>query len=472
MEYYSLEKKLSEKVVLLIATLFIVLSIIINIVLSTWLEHEYDEALEAKANVLVTLMKDTPEGLDFDFADEFMPEFEKVVEAEYFQIWLANGQTFERSHSLLDHDLPHSKSKSIGQKTNDLMLIDGRGGRMIEIIFFPQIPEDEDRTTEKLASQQLVTLVLARERSELDLLINIIRIVSIASTLIILFTIHFLIKHTVRKSLLPLHDLKSQIQSLDAENLKQRLMLSKTPIELSDVVDQLNDLLGRLEASFFREQRFSSDVAHELRTPISEIRSMSEIALKWPNDETLVKEFYSGVLESSIQMQTVVTNLMALARGEEGDITLGSKSSKLADLVNLCIESYVDIAKNKNINIINDIDVNLTITTSVFEFAQILHNLLSNAVSYCVNDSDVLLTATTNDNGVSLRISNITDQLNESDLEFLFDRFWRKSKARSSSSNSGIGLSLVKAYTRILKYEISTRLVRKEFSVSITNIKQ
>jgi len=471
MKTFSLESHLSKRVVLLNAIIFISLTLIINITVSIWLEHELDEALEDKANVLITLMKDTPEGLDFDFADEFMPEFEATDHTEYFQLWVDQKTVFERSHSLIDNDLPMETKMQPGYAFKDLILIDGRQGRMVQVVFLPQIPEYEDRTPEKLASQKLMTLVYAREREELDLLINSIHVITVIFTIIILFLINYLVKITVRKSLSPLHVLKEQITILNADNLKERLFIKNPPFELLDVIEQVNNLLERLDKSFYREQRFSSDVAHELRTPISELRSMSEVALKWPDDVSLVKDFYNGVLESSIQMELLVSNLLALARCDVGNITLLPEEILVSETINNCWSHYQSDAKSKNVQLVCSGLDDFKIMTSMNEFVQIINNLLSNAVSYCVDNSEIEIIVMQSSEGASLIVSNITSDLEQADLSSIFDRLWRKSKSRSSSEHSGLGLSLVKAYCKLLGLKITTQLSdEKKFTVRIENL--
>ena len=107
MKAYSIEGQLSKRVMLLIALVFLSSALVINLIVTNWLENEYDVTLKSKASVLVTLVKDNQGGVDFDFADEFMPEFEAQKNPEYFQLWREDQSIFERSHSLKSYDLPY-----------------------------------------------------------------------------------------------------------------------------------------------------------------------------------------------------------------------------------------------------------------------------------------------------------------------------------------------------------------------------
>ena len=463
MKAYSIEGQLSKRVMLLIALVFLSSALVINLIVTNWLENEYDVTLKSKASVLVTLVKDNQGGVDFDFADEFMPEFEAQKNPEYFQLWREDQSIFERSHSLKSYDLPYLLAiKKEGMVFQDITLTDGRRGRMVQIVFLPQIPEDEDRTPEKLASQKFMTLVVAKERETLDQIINLVHLFSFIGALIVLLIVNFLVKHTVRNSLKPVFNIKEQIKILSADNLKVRLDINDPPDELKDVIYHFNQLLTRLEQSFTREHRFSSDVAHELKTPIAELRSMAEVALKWPEDINLVKEFYSGVNDASKQMQIMVNNLLALARCEKGDVNLEPQEVAIKELIDECWQHHQHESKKKNIRLISRIPSKTKIITSLTEFEIIINNLISNAITYSPEDTDVIVDIRHHTDSVTLAISNIAEQLDQADLKLMFDRLWRKSESRSSSEHSGLGLPLVKAYIELIGLRISVNLSDKK----------
>lgn len=472
MNTYSLENRLSKHILLTNFIIFILLALLINISVSIWLEYQYDESLKSKAKLLMTLVKDNPDGLDFDFADEFMPEFESKQDPEYFQIWIDNDHVFEKSRSLHHNDLPKMDLHMDHQNIQDLILMDGRHGRMIQLEFIPQIPEDKNRTPEKLASQKKVILTYAKQRESLDSLINSIHVITVIFCFFIIFTIKYLIHLAVHNALKPLNSLNNQIENFDVNNLYLRLKSDNTPTELAVMINHFNQLLERLEQSFYREQRFSSDIAHELRTPIAELRSMSEVALKWPNDTDMVNEFFTDVLESSIEMQTLVSNLLSLARSEMKFSSLTLESFMLKNLIDSCLLHLQDQLVSKSINICCEFDNNLIINTSTFEFEQIMKNLISNAISYSPDSSEILIQASYVNNHIELVVSNYTNNLEAGDLELMFDRLWRKEASRTPSSHTGLGLSLVKAYAKALDLQVSVGLSEAQlFSIKIKNIK-
>ena len=84
------------------------------------------------------------------------------------------------------------------------------------------------------------------------------------------------------------------------------------------MVDQLNELLARLETAFRRERQLTSDIAHELKTPIAELRNLCEVGARWPDDPVTARKFFEDAWTIALQMERVVVHLLALARYDEG----------------------------------------------------------------------------------------------------------------------------------------------------------
>ena len=471
MASFSIQHRLSRRVVLLTGLVLFVVAVLSDFIVTRWLEQQYDKMLITKASLLVTLAKDMPDGIDFDFADEFMPEFERQVNPEYFQLWKEDKSIFERSHSLKGNDLMHLGLTRQGQVIEDIELLDGREGRMIQIVFLPQIPDEDQRTLQKLASQSLMTLAIARERETLNQLLLIVHVTLFIGMLIVLIVIDFLVSKTIKHGLSQLINMREQIVLLGADNLTTRLNLALPPSELEDVIKQFNKLLDRLEASFSREQRFTSDVAHELRTPIAEIRNMSEVALKWPDDRQLVQGFYCDIHASSLQMQQLVTNLLLLARSENGLIELEPKEFDLKQLINEAWQHCLENANKKKIKLKLEINELLKIMTSHTEFTLILNNLLSNAVNYSPVNAVIEVSAEHKDQYITLRLKNKADNLAQTDIDHIFDRLWRKDNSRTSSLHTGLGLALVKSHAELLNLKASASIIENNsFEFKLENI--
>lgn len=454
----SIENHLRFLIIISVGLILLIANVILDYTVVHWLGAEYDRALHAKAKALVTLTKQEGNEVELDFADEFMPEFESPTNSEYFQLWLQDGTLLERSHSLDDLDLPYSKQYALDHRFNDMDLPDGRKGRKIEIVFIPQIVDKSQRTAENLAKQQRAILVVARERESLNDLLFTVHLSLVIAVFLMILIIGFIVKYAVKKGLEPLHAVKKQLSHLNAEQLDERLIMDSQPAELNPLIEQFNQLFERLETSFKREQRFSADVAHELRTPVSELRNLSDVAIRWPCDRQLVIDFFSDVFDISTRMQHTINNLMALARCEKGKFELEYREAELTEFVNLAWLRVKKEAESKHLVFIPQFTGTFWFHTSMNEFDLILNNVFSNAVEYSPENGTITASITEADGVGQFELSNPAEHLVPSDLDDMFDRLWRKDLARSSEHHAGLGLSLVKAYAAALNLDVDVKL--------------
>ncbi len=426
------------------------------------LRQEFDQALLAKARALVTLTKQHRGEVEIDFADEFMPEFEAPSRPEYFQLRLGEGASLERSHSLGSRDLPFSQDVSRSPRFHDLRLPDGRPGRMVEIAFVPQSEEEEEVETAldpaaPPLQRRAAVLAVARGTEPLDSLIRSLHGTAIGLALLLMGGIALLVHFAVRRGLAPLEEIGRQVQAMDAERLDSRLTVQPPVRELSPVVEQLNALLARLEAAFDRERRFSSDVAHELRTPVAELRSLAEVGARWPDDRPAVEAFFEDARSIALQMERTVATLLALARCEGG---LEQAELSRFDVAELLAETWAPLAAEAEARALR-IETAATAEPVVGDREKlrlILGNLLSNAVTYSPPGSTVACTARVDGGALEITVANPAPNLAEADLPHLFDRFWRKDAARSNGRHAGLGLALARSLAAVLGFELTARL--------------
>ncbi|MCW8878311.1 MAG: HAMP domain-containing histidine kinase [Kangiellaceae bacterium] len=462
--------------ILIISIIALVIS---NEFITQWLTRTYDENLIAKVNLLQTIMEYDSGSLEFDFADEFMPEYSRPKDPEYFQIWINNGVIFEKSHSMGDLEFEFRKLPLDQHHIFNSKLPDGRAGRVVYISFYPQIDINDDEESEKkLAPEQeiisrpeslpIATIAIAKERLSLDDVIAIANSILFGSSLILVFILTGIVWWSVKKGLKPLDELQDQIEVLDFKQDNAYLALDREPQELHTLINRFNRMLDSVREGFKREQQFSSDVAHELKTPISEIRTISEVALLNNTDDNNYTHSLKEIKDVSVQMGDLVNQLLALARSEvQKD---GLKRTQLD--VEQLIQNTVHAHKSDMLE--RDVEVTLTnncdpyIYTLSLEFSQIVNNLISNAIRYCPQGSSVSIIWKNTGEKFSLVVSNIAQNLQGEDLKYMFKRLWKKDLARSDVRHSGIGLSLVKAYCEALDYTVNTQLKDEQFSISIS----
>ena len=432
--------------------------------------EEFDRSLLAQARALAALCENEGDGIEFDYAPASMPQFERAHAPDYFQFWHSDGTPLLRSRQAM-RMLQRQPAVQEPTVVWNVPLPDGRTGRAVQLSFTVEfLPDDEDESDPHASPSGVsvppvgdaaatsgsplppieLILVVARGRERLDHLLGIVRWSVLGSgVLVILFSI-LLSWRLLVSGLAPLDEIADQVRGLDAENLDARVALDAPPRELAPVVKQLNALLGRLSASFERERRFAGNVAHELRTPIAELRSLATVAAKWPDDEAAQAAFFGDVGQIATRMEGVISDLLLLARCQAGVERIVPASLDLRQLVMETWRSLADRAAARGLRLEIDIPDGLVLRSDPSKLGIALANLLGNAVSYAHEGTSIECRAAGEGEGFALLICNAADPVPAADIAHLTEPFWRGDPARSSSQHAGLGLSLVAAIAKLL----------------------
>ena len=204
----------------------------------------------------------------------------------------------------------------------------------------------------------------------------------------------------------------------------------------------------------------SSDIAHELKTPIAELINLAEVSLKFPDDKSLSSTFAPEVLAISLRLEKIVANILLFHRYshpvfEKNDVfDVFQVIHRLAD-------------KYPRVRIVSQPDV--LMSSSLFAFETIMANLLQNATIYSPEDSviNVAIAMPANE-GVLATISNTcTNPPSNDELLLMFDPLWQKDSSRTSTENFGLGLSIVNTFTRALGGNVKVTLEQNIISFSL-----
>lgn len=297
-----------------------------------------------------------------------------------------------------------------------------------------------------------IDIVVAKTRVDIDSELQRTRIAIIAVGALAGIGFGLLTTLAIRSGLRPLAAVGDQAARIDADSLGARFP-ADLPAEIRPITAKLDDLLGRLEASFARERRFSADLAHELRTPVAALRAIAEVALKWPDEAD--SENYEDIIEITGELQTTIENMLTLARLENAKAETASEPVNLRAVIEDCWLMYAPKAAERNLEFRNAVSAEATLETDPKLLRIILSNLLSNATEYAPAASRISVDF---DESTGLRFSNPAPHLVESDLPKMFERLWRHDEARSDSSHSGLGLALAKICAGALELELSAEL--------------
>jgi len=482
MSAYSIKSQLTLAVITGSTVIILAGTIFLDAIISLKMQEMFDASLFDKAKSLMALTEQEIDGVEFEFPEGMMPEFgeididnpEKVAGLQYFQLWINTDDVLERSISLGDNTLTRNHTELNHHSFYNDVLPDGRLGRYIEIVFYPPLEEpdegdiqlgkiapDDINLWKKNVDRKIITLVLAREQDSLQDLIMNNRLIIASVMMLALLVIAGLVVKLIKKGLHPLEQLAEQVQKIDEKSINNQIQHSgDISIELAPIEQQINRLLRRLEKAFLREQRFSSDVAHELRTPISELKTLTEVGVMNLNDTEMTKQFYTDVNEISTQMENLVTSLLGLAKADADLLTPTNDDFSLSQLIKKHTLSYsnkLPIDKRFKISVPSDIVVH----SDREKLSVIIRNLLENAANYSPQEANIKIYGVRNTQHYSLTIENTTTNLHSEDIQYLCERFWRKEQSRSDSLHAGLGLTLVAALSEILDITLEFELDKK-----------
>lgn len=249
----------------------------------------------------------------------------------------------------------------------------------------------------------------------------------------------------VRGGLAPLKAMRQKAESITAQRLHARLAVDAVPVELADLAATLNDMLARLEESFRRLSDFSSDLAHEFRTPISNLMTQTQVTLSRPRTPDEYREVLGSNIEEYERLSRMVADMLFIAKADEGQIVPTRERLELAPLVGALVEFHRLAAEEKDVSIVSEGEG--TILGDPLMIRRAVGNLLSNAIRHTPPGGRVSVSVGRSREGqVGIDVANTGETIHAEHLPRLFDRFYRADPSRSGEgSHSGLGLAIVKS---------------------------
>jgi two-component system sensor histidine kinase QseC len=417
------------------------------------IKEQFDDALRSKALAISTLTEQNGEGgIELDFTNQFFHSFSGDEPRDFFQLLKPGDITLARSESLHGADLPRRPGTLERPKYWNFTLPNGRPGRAISLTFIVKPQEGESGVPNADAELQLI---VASDRADLDEAFTELLSIAAGCGVLLLVATLWVMPRVLKRGLQPLERLAEQAARIDANSLTTRFPLDDLPAELLPICGRLNDLLARLEQSFERERRFSADLAHELRTPLAELRSLAECSLKWP--ETREPANDRETLAIATQMEAIVTNLLALARGEQGRLSASLQPVPVTALVEETWRRFAARAESRQLRVHFTFAPASALADAAL-LRSILANLFDNAVDYAPLAGEIALDVRPEGDFTVIRIMNTTDHLDLADVSKMFDRFWRKEAARTGGKHFGLGLSLARTLAEAMGWTLSAEL--------------
>jgi two-component system heavy metal sensor histidine kinase CusS len=206
-------------------------------------------------------------------------------------------------------------------------------------------------------------------------------------------------------------------------------------------------MLARLEQSFAQLTRFSSDLAHEFRSPINNLVAAASVTLARARDPAEYQKTLEVVVEEGQRLSRMVSSMLFLARADNAGQHLHLERVALADEFRKLVDFYEIAAEEQGVTLQAQGEGELMVDPVLLRRA--LSNLLANALRYTPRGGSVRLSATRERGAVAIAVSDDGKGIATEHLPFLFDRFYRADTARSSTDSTGLGLAVVRSIAEL-----------------------
>jgi heavy metal sensor kinase len=247
-----------------------------------------------------------------------------------------------------------------------------------------------------------------------------------------------------RRALSPVDVLVRSAREVSGTNISGRLQKLDTGDELQRLSDTLNEMLDRIESAFLRVTQFTADASHELRTPISLIRTEAELALRRSRGEAEYKESLRHILLEAERTTALIEQLLSMARADSGRETLHLQPVDLRQTLRSVVDGWQQVATIRNLRF------SATIESSEFYvlgdemlLRRLADILLDNAFKYTSSPGEVRLSLEAKDESAAILVQDSGVGIEEEDQSKIFERFYRVDKSRSrAQGGAGLGLAI------------------------------
>lgn len=243
----------------------------------------------------------------------------------------------------------------------------------------------------------------------------------------------------------PIRKVSVDIRAIRSSRLDVRLNAQEVPIELQELALSFNDMLGRIEDGFARLSHFSADIAHELRTPVTNLITQTQVALSQPRPADEYREVLYSNLEELDRMSRMISDMLFLAQTENDPHSLHLSQTRLDTLIRGLFDYFEALAEEADLTLHLDGHAD-DIQADREMLMRALSNLLSNAIRYATRGSTIVVTLQQDAQSSTISVENPGEPIPADALPKLFDRFFRVDPARRrGSAGSGLGLAIVKS---------------------------
>jgi two-component system heavy metal sensor histidine kinase CusS len=456
---WSIGKRLIFLYTILICIILIVSGLLLDWVLRSDLKQEDERFLATQVQSFRILLREYPDDV-------------KTWKAEIERDTRASASTFAKYYvRITDEDgktiietpgMPHNTGQSLSQKSGVTPFVDiayaaftAPNGRPF---LFALATAKEYRKGEKGSIIQ-IALEMSHETAIISDYRQKVTLVVIGGVIFSLL-LGFLI---TKEGLNPLRELMHDVRDITPDKLQVRVGFREWPEEIVALANAFDRMLERLEASFTSISQFSADLAHELRTPINNLRGEAEVAISKARTVEEYRQVLMSSLEEYERLSRMIENILFLARSDSKKQKIKVSPLNILQEITEVLEYYDAVREEKGISV--TLSVNSTLNADKTLFRRALANVLSNAFRYTLADGNISVQSRIisdfkdrasgsgetkkeglHQSAIEITVADTGIGIGTEDLPKIFDRFYRARKARSVySQGTGLGFSIVKS---------------------------
>jgi len=250
-----------------------------------------------------------------------------------------------------------------------------------------------------------------------------------------------------RRGIRPVSEISQAAQRVRSITLHERIPITGLPAELLTLANIFNDMLTRLEDSFTRLSQFSANIAHELRTPVNNLRGITEVALRSARSPDEYRDTLGSCLEECVRLSRLIESLLFLARAEQARLPIQQEPLNIAEELRTISEFYEAVAAEASVTLILDAQRDLVTSLDRSLFQRALGNLVTNAIAHTPKGGTVTLAAAKTPEGICVEVLDTGCGIPSDQLPYVFDRFYQAHPVGVSieSKGTGLGLAIVKS---------------------------
>ncbi|WP_446743405.1 heavy metal sensor histidine kinase [Silvibacterium acidisoli] len=408
------------------------------LVLANELEKSTALFLADKVHVLRTLLLERPDDEDGLHEEVELESAARRYEQFYIRVLDAHGKQLLMTPGMASQlDLSQLTAQTRNRPDRPMRL-KGKDGRSFRIISTSAQVGSPPRSTDQLE--------IAVDVSQKEELLARYRFwfwsILFASSIIFPWVGYQIARHGIR----PVEEVATTARHISSTNLRERILPDGYPFELAVLANTFNQMLDRLEESFEQIAKFSTDIAHDLRTPVNNIRGEAEVALARERTSGEYRAVIESCLEESERLSDLIGDLLFLARAESPLLHLRQEQVDVGALLSTVREYYEASAAEGEISLSTNLAGPIVARLDRSLMQRAINNLVANALAHTPPGGTVMLSTDIDPSTLRIEVTDTGVGIPAEALPKVFDRFFRVDSSRShNSGGTGLGLAIVRS---------------------------